>query len=84
MGSISRHVHLQSAFAWKRLSEVAPDLQITMAPEGNGNGGPSEPMALVMIDPDGETHVYPFSEVARKKLIAELSGGIVIAPGGSI
>ncbi len=85
MASLSRHIHLQTNFFWRPLSEIAPDMKVQLPPsEGNGNGEPTVPMALIFVDPDNETHVYVFDESDKQRLLTTLTGGVVIARPGQI
>lgn len=79
MAGITRRVHLVTNFEWKKFKHLVPDLTLT-ADTQNGDE-PEEPMALAFVDPDGETHIYLFTEVGRVNLIRKLTGGLVV-PGG--
>lgn len=68
------------AAGWKVEKETALRL--------NGNGGPPVEvertvLVLVMAQPDGGARVIrvPFEDAARRKLVADMSGGIVLPPG---
>lgn len=76
MASLSRHVHPKSSSRWARLSEIVPDMKIEFMPTSDNGGEVEEPMGLAFTDPDGETHVYVFSEEGRKDLVANLTGGV--------
>lgn len=86
MAAMARFIHPMSSIAWKPLSELAPDITIKheQPVDATGNGHKEEPetsMGLAFIDPDGETHIYVFDTDGKQKLLAQLTGGIVI-PGG--
>ncbi len=81
MAGITRKVHLVTGFEWGPIDKFAPDLGLRQEAD-DGGGTPVEPPALCFRDPDGETHVYVFSDDGRKKLIAALTGGIMVVPGG--
>jgi hypothetical protein len=83
MAGITRKVHMQSNYAFDSIDSFAPYLGIRQPPDGNG-GEPVAPKALAFTDPDGETHVYVFSEEGRQGLIRALTGGIEIAKPGSM
>jgi hypothetical protein len=74
MAGLKRTVHPQSNIVWAELKTLAPDIEIQIE-------GETEPMALGMVDPDGETHVYVFSETGREALLRQLTGGIVVPKG---
>lgn len=82
MAGFRRTIHPVANFVWGRTADLFPDLQLQSSPLANGSGGePVDAMALAFTDPqDGETHIYVFAEEGRKKLIAALTGGIVV-PG---
>lgn len=78
MAGLTRTVHPRSSCDWGPVDKFAPDLHI----RGDQNGEPTIPPALCMLDPDGEMHVFVFSEEGRKALIGKLTGGIMVVPGG--
>jgi hypothetical protein len=53
------------------LTKLAPDVQLQ-------NDSGEEPMGLAFIDPDGEVHVYVFTEDGRQNLLGQLTGGLVL------
>ena len=59
---------------------AAPQLEIQQAADPGG-GQPTEPNALMFIDPDGSMHVFVLSDVTKRNLIAKLTGGIVMPDG---
>jgi hypothetical protein len=80
MAGLTRKVHLVSQFEYGSIDKVAPELGIRQQADGNGDKQVA-PDALWFTDPDGETHVFVFSEDGRKALIAKLTGGLVIPRG---
>jgi hypothetical protein len=80
MAGFTRKVHMTSQFDYGSIDRVAPDLAIRGPAQGNG-GGQVTPDALWFADPDGEVHVYVFSEEARQALIRKLTGGLVVPKG---
>lgn len=80
MAGFTRKVHMVSKFEYGSIDQVAPDLGIRSQPDGNGGGGEA-PKALWFTDPDGETHVFVFSDEGRQALIKKLTGGLVVPKG---
>jgi hypothetical protein len=79
MASINIHVHPHSNFAFAPLEELVGVLDIKETNvDDNGTGEPEPVKGLAFIDGDGEGHVYVLTERGRQKLIAQLSGGIVV------
>jgi hypothetical protein len=76
---LSRIVHPRANFVWGRIGELVPDLKVGAVDE---QGQPVEFHALALTDPDGEVHVYLFNEEGRQKLVAALTGGVVITKDG--
>lgn len=75
MAGMTRTIHPQSNFFWKPLAEACPDM--TFPPTD-----PTDPpLALIMIDPDMETHMFVFNEEGRKKLVEALTGGVIMPNG---
>ena len=74
MSGFTRKVHPVSNVVWKKLKQLAPDVQAT----GANGSEPEEPMALAFVDPDLETHIYLFTEEGRVNLIRQLTGGLVV------
>lgn len=63
---------------------VPPTLQVQENAD-SGGGKPTEPKALVFLDPaDGETHVYVLSEQMRVQIVRMLTGGVVVAGGEAL
>lgn len=80
MAGITRKLHFETSFEYAPVDKFCPDMDITM-PADNGGGKPTVPMAISFRDPDGETHVFLLADTGRKKLIAKLTGGIVMPDG---
>jgi hypothetical protein len=78
MAGITRTIHPVSNFVWAPLAKIAPDMQLSPAPGGNGHSPDDPPQGLLFVDPDGETHIFVFGEEGRQKLLAALTGGIVL------
>jgi hypothetical protein len=76
MAGLERKVHMVSGVEWGPIDKFAPDLGIRTTPENGGD--PEVPKALCFADPDGERHVYVFSEEGRLGLIKQLTGGLVV------
>ena len=81
MASITRHVHLKTAFDFGPIDKFCPDLQVR-EPATNG-GEPAIPNAICFVDPDGETHIFRLGEEHRRALIGKLTGGVMVVPGGA-
>lgn len=79
MAGLTRKVHMVSTVDYGSIDKFAPDLGVR-GEQPNG-GEPITPTALCFRDPDGETHVYVFSEEGWQALLKQLTGGLVI-PGG--
>lgn len=79
MASIDLHVHAQSSFVFAPLEQLVGVLDVTDKEAEAANGGePTTVKGLAFIDNDGEGHVYVLTENGRQKLIAQLTGGVVI------
>ena len=78
MAGLTRKIHMVSGIEWGSIDRFAPDLGIRN--ESENGGEPETPKALCFTDPDGEKHVYLFSEEGRVALIRQLTGGLVV-PG---
>jgi hypothetical protein len=76
VGGIVRTVHPKTSFTWKKLKQLAPDIQAT-----SEDGSAPEPFGLAFVDPDLETHIYVFTEDDKKRLISALTGGLVVPSG---
>jgi len=77
VAAISRHVHPQTSFDWVDADKAAPDLGLRFT---DAHDEQYEPKCLVFTDPDGERHVYPFTDQARVALVKQLTGGVIL-PG---
>lgn len=80
MAGIDVKLHPFANFAFKPLGELIGVVHVEAAGSGENGGQPQPPKGLAFTDPDGETHVYVFTEEGRANLVAMLTGGIVI-PG---
>ena len=82
MAGMETTVHLNYAPQYGPASKFIPPTLTVQEEADAGGGKPSEPNALVFVDPrDGETHVYLMSEKMRQQVLQLLTGGIVIAGG---
>lgn len=72
MASLVRAIHVQANIRWAKLNLVAPDVGLRF------DGTDEEPMALAFTDPDGETHIYVFTDEGKRALLAQLTGGLVV------
>jgi hypothetical protein len=79
MAGFTRKVHMVSKFEYGSIDQVAPDLGIRQ--QAGDNGGQVTPKALWFTDPDGECHVFVFSEEGRQALVRKLTGGLVVPKG---
>jgi hypothetical protein len=73
MAGFTRKLHPVSTFAWGKLRAFVPDMTFDTGADED------EPMALMLLDPDQEQHIFVFNEEGRQKLLAALTGGFVIA-----
>ena len=73
MAGFRRTVHPQADIVWGKMADIAPDIVVNQ-PDANG----SEAMGLAFMDPDGEQHVYVFSDLGRENLIRQLTGGVIV------
>lgn len=80
MAGITRKVHMVSQVEWGPVDRYAADLGIRTEPENGGE--PEVPKALRFLDPDGEAHIYLFSDEGRQLLIRQLTGGLIVPKGG--
>ncbi len=80
MAAISVHIHPYSNIRWGKYADLAGDIvRIGLPDAAVGNGAPpGEPLALAMTDPDGETHIYVFTEDGKQVLLRELTGGVIV------
>lgn len=84
MAGMKLDIHPQFAFDYGPVNRfVPPGIEIQLAADAGG-GQPAEPNALTFVDPDGEAHVYVMSDETKKKLMAVLTSGIVVAGNGDL
>lgn len=90
---IIRNVYPTADFNWGTAKEFCPDLNITATdPNGppgltNGSEGkPEEMMALAFTTSgnDVEAHIFLFNKAGKEKLLAALTGGIIVPDPGTI
>lgn len=83
MAGATLKVHLVSEMAFKPLEELVGFLaEDAVAMVGPGEDGqPQKLYGLAMNDPDGEAHIYVFSDAGKQRLIGKLTGGLVIPTG---
>lgn len=82
MAGIVRKIHPTTNFVFGEASKMVPDAKMTAT--DNITGLDVETFALVMIDPDGEAHVYPMTIEGKQNLLAILTGGVVVPQNGSM
>jgi hypothetical protein len=75
MAGANIRIHPEANIRWGNFKDLAGDLIQARSADD------SEVFGLAMTDPDGETHVYIFSEEGRQNLMQQLTGGIVIPLG---
>lgn len=80
MAGLSRKVHMVADFDFGPIDRYAPDLGIRVT--GTNGDEPEQPKALRFQDPDGEVHIYLFSDEGRRELVRKLTGGLVVPGGG--
>lgn len=83
MAAIGLHIHPQANIRWGKLEEIAGNIVTfhSTAPGTPENGQPPEPIephALAMTDPDGEVHVYVFTDEGKQALLSALTGGVIV------
>ena len=78
------NVHANFGFDFGPASRFTPPQLRIQENADPGGGQPSEPNALMFVDPDGEMHVFVLSEKTKQNLLAKLTGGIVVAGEGDI
>ena len=84
MSGFKINVHHQYVPDWGPASNFVPPT-VQMQERGDSGGSqPTEPKALVFVDPDGESHVFLVSEKMRQQLLRMLTGGVIVAGGGDI
>lgn len=72
-------VHPQAQFDWKPINDLVPLLGLkAMKDAGNGLQVDEPLHGLMFTDPDGEIHVFAFTDDARVTLVEKLTGGIMI------
>jgi hypothetical protein len=76
MAGYTRKIHPATNFVFDKLAKLVPDAQVHASDE---HGHEVEMMALVCIDPDGESHVYPVDDAGKQALVRILTGGIHLA-----
>jgi hypothetical protein len=80
MAGLHRTVHPHANIAWAKLKQIAPDVGVQVKTVAELNGAASDPdlMGLSFTDPDGEQHIYIFTDEGRVNLIRQLTGGLVV------
>lgn len=78
MGSVGIHVHQESSFLYGPVEDMVGMFDIKVSATAENGGAPEQPKGLAFVDSDGESHVYILSESGRQKLVAQLTGGIVL------
>lgn len=82
MAGIVRKIHPNTNFIFGPAEKLVPDAQ--MKATNNETGEEVETFALVMLDPDGEAHVYPMTAEGKQGLLATITGGVVIPQNGAM
>lgn len=82
MAGLEITFHPSADITWAPLAELIGVLkiQVKAAVDENGERAELELYGLAFTDPDGETHVYLFTDEGKRSLITQLTGGIHIAP----
>jgi len=72
--ALTRSLHPSFAYAWLPLSQAYSGAHLAGEPG-------VELEALVLTDPDGEQHVYPFDAEGKARFLAAGRGGLVVVNG---
>lgn len=85
MAGAQLKVHVISNMKFQRLEElvgwIADDVRATINAPAERNGDRPKLMGLAFTDPDGESHVYVFTDEGKQNLIRQLTGGLVVPSG---
>jgi hypothetical protein len=70
------HVHPRAKFQWGEGDELAPGFGIDAR---DADGAKVPVYAVKFSDPDGEEHVFLFSEDGKERFVAAATGGVILA-----